>query len=238
VSHERAVRSWAPGADVPKLAGDDVHVWLVDLDAAPPDDDRLDAFLSPAEQARGEAFRFDVHRRRFTAARARLREILSGYLGGDPGGIELVDGPNGKPELGAGNRDALRFNVAHCEGFALCAVSLLDVGVDLELVDRPRRPGWAGIASSFFHADELRVLEAAEGEAGWVEFLRIWTLKEACVKAAGFGLTLDPRSFSVAAVLAGRAESAQVAGREWRCVQLRPAEGAIAALAHEPPADA
>ena len=225
----RAVAIWRSQDAVPELHGDDVHVWLVDLD----DDAGGDLFrsLSPAENVRAEAFRFPVHARRFAVGRARLREILAAYLDAEADAIELVEAPHGKPELAGPNAEALRFNLAHCEGLALYAVCLRDVGVDLELVERPRRPRWPEIAARFFHEDEQRALAGAEGKAGWVDFLRIWTLKEACLKAAGVGLLVDPRSFSVAEVLDGRAEAASVGGREWRCWEVGAAPGAVASVA-------
>jgi 4'-phosphopantetheinyl transferase len=228
---EWAVRPWDARAAVPELGREDVHLWLVELDVEADEHARLRSMLTPPERARADAYRLPLHGSRYAVGRGRLREMLAAYGDHDPARIELAEGPSGKPELATPPRGGLHFNLAHCEGLALCAVSLLDVGVDLELVDRPRRPRWAAVAARFFHDDELRLLRGASGDAGWTEFLRLWTLKEACLKAAGFGLVLDPRSFSVAEIVSGRAESANVAGRDWRCVELRPAAGALAALA-------
>jgi 4'-phosphopantetheinyl transferase len=214
----QAVDAW------PQLGADEAHLWLVDLDAAggePAD------VLSPDERRRAEAFVRKRDGRRFAACHAHLREILAGYVGADPAALALVEGPNGKPTLSARGPC---FNLAHCEGVALCAVARRAVGVDLELVERPRRPRWEAVAERHFHEEELRALREAPG---WSEFLRIWTLKEACLKAAGFGLTIDPRGFSVAAVLAGWARSVRLEGRDWRCVGLEPAPGTVAALASE-----
>jgi 4'-phosphopantetheinyl transferase len=202
-------------AKVPDLGGDEVHSWLIELDAKTDE-----AVLSSDERARADAFRFDVHRRRYAAGRARLREILAAYLDAEPASLGLLEGPHGKPELTGHD---LRFNLAHCEDRALCAVSRCEVGADLELLDRPRMPDWRAVAARFFHADEVA--------ATWEEFLRIWTLKEACLKAAGFGLVIDPRTFSVAEVLAGRTDAVALAGAEWRCWELRRRGREVSAVA-------
>lgn len=215
------IRTWDGRRAVPELASDDVHLWLVDLDAEPGELARL---LSPAERERADAFRFDHHRGRYVVGRGRLRELLAAYTGCEAARLELREGPNGKPELPG---RTVRFNVSHCEGLALCAVARREVGVDVELVERPRRPRWAEIAARFFHPDEHSLLD------GWLGFLRIWTLKEACVKALGSGLRTDPRTFSVAEVLAGREDTVVVGGAEWRCSEVSPASarGTVSALA-------
>jgi 4'-phosphopantetheinyl transferase len=188
---------------------------------------RLIELLSEDELARADAFRFDRHRRRYVAGRARLRELLAAYAGDEPRDLLLVEGANGKPEL---QGRELRFNLAHSETVGLCAVATAEVGVDVEVVERERRPDWNAVAARFFHADEIALLGNVAGERGWLEFLRVWTLKEAGLKAVGLGLLTDPRSFSVAPILAGGTDLVALGGREWRCAELRPPD-AVAALA-------
>jgi 4'-phosphopantetheinyl transferase len=221
-----------PAAGVPELEPDETHVWLLDLEVAETEAAALAALLSLEERARADAFRRDVHRRRYTAGRGRLRELLAAYAGGEPGTLPLVEGPNGKPEL-AGSE--LRFNLAHSEGVGICAVSRAEVGVDVEVSQRERPTDWRAVADRFFHDAELAVLHGLADEPGRLEFLRVWTLKEACLKATGLGLLTDPRSFSVAAVLAGRADRVVLADGEWLAQELAPLPGAVAALATASP---
>lgn len=180
------------------------------------------------ELARADAFRFERHRRRYVAAHTQLRELLSAYVGGDPDALVLVEGANRKPEL---DGHELRFNLAHSEDVGTCAVATAEVGVDVEVVERERPADWSAVAERFFHANEIAVVRKAPAERGWLEFLRIWTLKEACLKAAGVGLLTDPRSFSVGPVLAGREDVVTLAGGEWLARELEGVPGAVAALA-------
>jgi 4'-phosphopantetheinyl transferase len=221
-----------PAADAPQLERDETHVWLLELDVSDAEAEVLAALLSPDEGARADAFHRDLHRRRYTAGRGRLRELLAAYAGGEPGTLPLVEGPNGKPEL-AGSE--LRFNLAHSEGVGICAVSRAEVGVDVEVSPRDPPTDWRAVADRFFHEEELERLLGLTAEPGWLEFLRVWTLKEACLKATGIGLLTDPRSFSVAAVLAGRADRVVLADREWLAQELAPVPGAVAALATSSP---
>ena len=199
----------------------------MELDVEPGEQGRLRELLSPSERERADAFRFPVHQARYAAGRGRLRELLAAYIDREPASIELREGPNGKPELAGG---VVRFNVSHCEGLALCAVARREVGVDLELVERQRRLRWPEIAARFFHPDERWLVD------GWLAFLRVWTLKEACLKALGSGLRTDPRTFSVAEVLTGGHDLVVLAAEEWRCsevspLSVAPGRGTVSALA-------
>ena len=44
---------------------------------------------------------------------------------------------------------------------------------------------------------ELARLKGLNGLARWIEFMRIWTLKEACAKAMGLGVSFDFRRMEV-----------------------------------------
>ena len=164
-----------------------VHVWRIDLDdamrrsAAP-----LRAALSPEERLRSARMPDPVLRGRFEAARGATRRILGQCLGRPPARLTWHTGPWGKPRI-AGHEDTVRFNLSHCAGHALLAVTgPRDIGVDLERA----RPGRDAVALSrrYFPAEESAlVAETAEDRRPDV-FLTLWTRKEACTKAAGASL--------------------------------------------------
>lgn len=105
------------------------EVVVARLDSSPEDLPARQAVLSAAERARAQRFFFDRDRRRFIAARARLRELLGERLGVPPGTVELAYGRNGKPYLARGG---LHFNVSHCDGMALFGFAPSEIGVDIE----------------------------------------------------------------------------------------------------------
>ena len=82
------------------------------------------------------------------------------------------------------------FSLAHCGDYAVCAVSDVPVGVDIELP----RVGGARLAKRFFQSDEAALVYAADDPDR--EFCRLWTLKESYIKCADLRLG-DVRSFSV-----------------------------------------
>ncbi|MCW5735063.1 MAG: 4'-phosphopantetheinyl transferase superfamily protein [Enhydrobacter sp.] len=69
-----------------------------------------------------------------------------------------------------------------------------DIGVDIEGVDRRGR--LLEIADAYFAPDELILLRNAPPAAQRSIFFRLWTLKEAYIKAHGDGLSLPLDRFS------------------------------------------
>ncbi len=86
---------------------------------------------------------------------------------------------NGRPYLQAAP-EGFDFNLSHTEGLAVCAFSTRGrVGVDVERVRRSDFSDYAFL----FTDEERRGVENAESREE--EFFRLWTMKEAVVKADG-----------------------------------------------------
>lgn len=176
----------------------DVHVWELPLDQSPPNAvDLLDA----TEQARAQRFVHALHRTRYIAAHAWLRRILGRYLDRAPQDLRFDIGPYGKPELRPLQPDKsqpapLRFNLSHSNDIALLAVSTgVDVGVDIEAI-RPDLPD-ATLAAGVLTALELAELEQLPTSQRAEVFFACWARKEACMKALGLGLALEPKRLHV-----------------------------------------
>jgi 4'-phosphopantetheinyl transferase len=152
---------------------------------------RCRELLNGEERARADRFKFERHRRRFTVARAFLRETLAEAIGAKPCDVELVFSFNGKPSLANG---AIEFNLSHSHELAVIALAETPVGIDVEYVKA--MPDALKIAERFFASDEIAALQrsAAVEHA----FFRCWTGKEAYLKARAEGIgTLPLDSFSV-----------------------------------------
>lgn len=157
---------------------------------------RLREPLSADERGRAERFVFEVHRRRFTAARGLLREVLGGELGTPPAAVRFDYGPRGKPALAYDLETELRFNVSHAQERAILAIARgLELGVDIEAVRQSI--DHAAIAKRFFSPKERDALLALPEAARADAFFTIWTRKEAYVKLLGGGLLIPLDSFDV-----------------------------------------
>lgn len=167
-------------------------VHSLEVDAGP-----LTGLLSADERSRAGRFAFERDRRRYVAARGRLRQLLGERLGVAPESLQFVYNPHGKPALARrpGQRD-LRFNVAHCgEVAAYAFAGGREVGVDVEAVRE--LPDADDIAMRFFSRRERAAymrLPAQERPQG---FFNCWTRKEAFIKALGEGLSHPLEAFDV-----------------------------------------
>ena len=172
----------------------------------------------------------DVHRNRFIAGRALLRDLLAGYLGQPPEAIRFAYNEWGKPALAPGfvTRD-LRFNLSHSEDLAMYAFVLdRDVGVDLEMI----RAEVANerVAGNFFSASEVATLRALPLEHQAEGFFNCWTRKEAYVKARGQGLSIELKSFDVSLIPGQEAKILRGDNcRGWSLVSFKPDQGFVAA---------
>lgn len=217
-----------PGAGgVEAEAEAEVEVWTVRLGPGPAPYALLDA----GERARAERLRDEVRRARFVAAHAALRSIAGRRLGRAPDGLRFARGPFGKPELLGG--DGLFVNLSHSGGIALVALAAAPVGVDVERW--PAAASATRIAERYFPPAEREAVAAAPAGAGAggraALFARLWTRKEACVKAAGArlgdGLSLPVRGGGLLAV---RCAGGALTGT-WRVADLTPARGYAGAVA-------
>jgi 4'-phosphopantetheinyl transferase len=142
------------------------------------------AVLSPAELRRLDRLRDNGIRARFAAAHVALRCLLGARLGVPPRSLEFGIGIHGKPEL-IGAATDLEFNLSHSGWIALVAMSCgRRLGVDIEQVGQGRR-GVPLAALRLFPPEDAASVTRLRGSAARLAFTRLWTRKEACVKAAG-----------------------------------------------------
>jgi 4'-phosphopantetheinyl transferase len=160
----------------------------------------------------------DKRRRRELAHLAQDR-VLAAYLGLTPARLEFERGPGGKPRL---RGEPLQYNLSHSERVALVAVTAtLPVGVDVQAPHpTTHRPWFARRICTPREYDHFRAAPQPE------ELLRLWTRKEAVLKARGEGSYVAVSDIDV---LEGRVEGG------WSCLDLTVsvagADGYCAALA-------
>ena len=87
---------------------------------------------------------------------------------------------NGKPFLK--NHPNIHFNISHSGNFVACAVGDKPVGIDIERISKFNEK----VAKYVFWDDEIQnILISNEPD---VEFTKMWSKKEACVKLSGVGI--------------------------------------------------
>jgi medium-chain acyl-[acyl-carrier-protein] hydrolase len=223
---------WHDAAAAPPLSDDAVHVWRAALERSDADLAVCEETLSADEKARAGRFCFERDRRHYTAGRGTLRRLLGRYLGCDPASLTFRYNRYGKPAL-ASPHGELRFNLSHSHGLALFAFTRgRDLGVDVEQVRG--EVAVEQLAERFFSPQEVAALRDLSLGARRDAFFRIWTRKEAYLKATGKGLSLPLDCFDVsltlgaAALLATRNDPAEVS--RWSMRDLSVGEGFAAAV--------
>src|SRR5690606_12097704 len=161
------------------------QLWLVRLDAKPPEYERHLARLAPDELARADRLRFPDDRRRFVVSRAVLRELISRHVRMEPAAIRFRYGPHGKPALERGAQP-IEFSMSRAGERALYALAPVPVGVDLVEATSVEMIGT--MTGEFCCDEELAGLASAGLEKRKEMLLAIWCRKEAYLKATGSGL--------------------------------------------------
>jgi 4'-phosphopantetheinyl transferase len=146
----------------------------------------------------------------------------------------LARSQRGKPF--APSLPSIDFNLSHARDHVLIAVARgQPLGVDIERIDR--NVDIEGLSRRFFAASEADALDALPETLRAEAFVRLWTCKEAVLKALGEGLAfgLERVAFALdgAGMPTGLAALASEAGRldAWQLALLEPASGFLGALA-------
>ena len=184
-------------------AGETIAVRTVSLDEVEdecwlPLLDLLDA----DERHRAFGFVFERHRRQFVVAHAVKRLMIYAITGAPPSSLRFGKTAAGKPLLMPAGRP--HFNISHCESMVACALSSnLEVGIDVEPLDRAAP---LALADWYCSPAEQHWLAGLSPASRPRCFIRMWTLKEAVLKAAGCGLghplqdlsvTIDPPAVAI-----------------------------------------
>jgi 4'-phosphopantetheinyl transferase len=196
--------------------------------------------LDQSERARADRFRFVQDRNSYIAAHALLRAMLAETGGLAPSEWRFEIAAGGKPEIDRSlGRPDLRFSLSHARGMAACAVGRFDdLGVDVEDCRRP--VPILELARRFFAPAEVALIAGEAAVQRNAAFFRLWTLKEAYLKATGQGILapLDAFAFSLDPVAISFLSAESDEPGVWQFAEVEPAPSYRLALAvHHPRAD-
>jgi 4'-phosphopantetheinyl transferase len=167
-------------------AGGSADVWFAWVGDHARDVDRYSRdYLSESERRRLTEYRVRDAAERYVVTRSLVRIVLGGRLGVAPRDVEVSRTDMGKPIVTSG----AHFNVSHSGDLILLALSAdRPVGVDVERRREVARvpalsQRWLTLAERT-DFERLRSSGTPESDA----FLRVWSLKEAQLKALGVGI--------------------------------------------------
>lgn len=193
-------------------------------------------WLSEEEQVRCRQYPLPGPRRRFALCRAALRAIICRQLDCGNERLSFGSSDHGKPfALVDQAPAAISFNLSHSGEHGLIAIVPHGrLGVDVE--ERVPRGDFDELSEAVFGPHERSALASVRGRDRVRLFFRLWTIKEALIKALGLGFSLDPSQFEVPPALhQGRMSIfrfPQLPEVRWR-VEYIGNEDFSAAIAHE-----
>jgi 4'-phosphopantetheinyl transferase len=223
----------------PSLAGEpEIHLWLTNP-AAISDENLLERYLGLLGKQELESYQAlaqPQHRREYLISQAFLRDVLGSYIGDDSQALEFERNASGKPSLKqcGPSLENLQFNLSHSAELMACTVTRAGaVGVDVETLAMDS--GMLGVADHYFSTSEVASLQNLDGAEQQRLFCKIWTLKEAYIKARGEGLSLALDSFSFECLDSDniRLRDADGYREDWQFWSLEPVSGQIIAVAAE-----
>lgn len=214
------LRWWSTWAEA-----DGALILHVDLRPDADREQRALGLLDDEERRRWDRFLVKRAQRQFALCRAALRVNLAERLGCANEELSFGYGEHGKPFARVrGARSAASFNVSHSGSHGLIGFAEHDgLGVDLE--ERAPDRNFDGIGSSVYGPAERRALTAATGAGKADLFYRLWSLKEALIKALGTGFSLNPSRFEIPPAMLDGARSAEfrfphAPSANWRLLDL------------------
>jgi phosphopantetheinyl transferase len=169
--------------EVPHSFGPSVALYRIEV---PPHAIVPSDAIGTLDHVRAARIRDRIEANRFLASHAVLRSVLAKLLGETSRQLEIIAGADGKPRL-AGN--PVRFNMSRCGPMVLVGLSeAREIGVDIE--QYRALPDLTSLARTHLSHREYEAWRTRKALLQEDTFLDYWTRKEACLKAAGIGLSM------------------------------------------------
>jgi 4'-phosphopantetheinyl transferase len=160
--------------------------------------EKAEFFLSPEEKKRMGKYKFEKDRKTYAAGRSALRLILSRFLKEKPRDLKFTYNNYGKPKIETHSETKICFNISHSGEFALIAVGFdAEIGIDIEFAGEL---DYLALAESVFSEQELAELKTVPVKYLKTSFYKLWTRKEAFIKAVGMGLSFSLKEFDVSLI--------------------------------------
>jgi amino acid adenylation domain-containing protein len=153
-------------------------------------------FLNQTELQRASQYKFEKDAHRFIIRRYQLKKRLAMLSGKNIKNIQISETQSGKPYLDTGLTKAkINFTLSHTDDYALIAITKNhNIGIDIEMIDSDINA--SDLSKRFFSNYEYKALAELHQEIHNDYFTRLWTCKEAYVKARGI-IPFDQFTFNL-----------------------------------------
>ncbi len=170
----------------------DIELFTASIKNLPVEKNVMVSSLSNEEKLKMDSYYHYNDKIRFLLSRYMLKQQLSKYLNIDIEAILLKYSVHGKPYFK--NKHGVEFNISHSENIVIVAFYGDNIGIDVQH-HHPIEEDF--INESFLTKNEISYLNSLEDNDKTLEFYRIWTIKEAYIKAIGIGMYMDLKSIDI-----------------------------------------
>jgi 4'-phosphopantetheinyl transferase len=141
-------------------------------------------------------YKVDFKKIEFLLGRLLLKNAIGETTLADPQSVRFIKNEYGKlflADLSGVDGADLQFNLTHSERMIACVISSRTVGIDAECTVMNN----LNLAPQILSLSEAIYLDSIPSATRLYEFYRIWTQKEAYVKAVGKGFTIEPNTITI-----------------------------------------
>lgn len=180
----------------PKHDADQIHVVWLDLDLPVETVNNLSLILSDEEKTRADRYSSLLLNHRAVVRLARRRQVVANFCSVSAQDVRFESDSHGRPMIVSSRGENIMVSTSHCGGAGLIAVSdERRIGVDVEAMSELQvSPRFAELVASTNDSSTLSTLTTQQkGDA----YLRLWTRKEAYLKATGEGIGRGMNHFDV-----------------------------------------
>lgn len=167
-----------------------IHIWSVRYSSLDRYFPFLSTLVSPDEKRKAAGFKKSDDTRRYTLRHGIVRVILGQYIQEDPEKIQIVGTKNGKPALDPEEKVSnVRFSLSHTDEM-VCLGITRNGEIGLDIVNTNSCISFPEIEHYLFKPGERRWVEQTIPDQRSMQFFRIWSLKEALLKATGSDVSI------------------------------------------------
>ena len=172
---------------------DNIIVSIVKIDSFNADESVFSAY----RKRRLDEIKNETVKKQSRAAEYALICAMRSYSNGFSPPFEYAASEHGKPVFSENKN--IHFNLSHSGEYSVCAVSDKPVGIDIE----EKQDCVMGVADKYYNHEERKM-----------DFIDVWTRKEAVVKADGRGIAADISQIDVST------DTAQCGGNTYRLYKI------------------
>ena len=175
----------------------EVHIWSAVLDQPKTVIDGYYSILSDYEREMVNKYKSEELKNRQIISKGVLRVLIAKYTNFSPNEINLYYNEFGKPFVsGDSDGNNLFFNLSHSDNIAVFIFSKnWNVGIDVERVKE--LADMESVVNLCFSESEKKWFGKIQSAKKKEIFYKIWTSKEAYIKAIGKGLSFSPNRISL-----------------------------------------